>query len=539
MRGLSIPGIMMVTTIGVVGLIVILMSSTGFTPVYYHSLPEVQFIDLFSTYFYTEVNIKRTIENASEKFFSNIDTYPMEWENWDTFNSFKIDFENEFAKKLAKLAEDYFSSVSEIGYTSIKLRTLASKITYHHMTPTLNWNYTYEISLQRKLYGTKVAHEINTTLKLDNIRFEFTDLQKTYNCTNCFYDILWGVDGVAGLSYSFFKADKYLIEKDLRNRVFRNISISPPCNNFCDIVKDLKVELDCKTSCSCESVNKAKVILYLKEDNKPGLAFTGEFNNFSCGVGPKECTTGLDCLAKDCIDGICGNCWFGSLGDRCSPAGNSISMDNFRCYETLSGAYRCVKAYPNIQYFLNGKKVEPSMEINLNCGSLNSNIGNLNNAKFEVLGPNNYIIKFNGMTIINPSNLDLCNITQIPRTNGKLEIYANFSGDYYKVGEIVVNFELSNFITNLNKVLTELEPVKFNNLDCATYKSKIRNYFRDHMGNLEGYNFSMSINSVCNTGELTTPAREKYASIEVTVKEQSTDKKITILYYIIELTYED
>jgi hypothetical protein len=526
MKALSIAGLAMIAIILFLGIVIILVASSGFTPVYYHSLPEIDYINLLSSYLHAKTNIERTLTENAGDFFSTIAKYPIKWERWNNYALFEQDFKKEFANKLKQMGEKYFSSVYNIELVDLKFESVSSEVNY--VPTTLSWDYTYKINLQRKLAGEDIFNEIDTvdTIHIDT---NYLNLEDAYNCISEFFG------EIEIKTFSFIEEDKYKIELALTEIFRETLEDISDCNSF---TKKVNVEVFCSGKCDCKSIKSAKVTLVL--DDK--IAFYDEYKNFICGENSYSCNTGSDCCAsgscRDCVSFTCTSCTSISLGKKCSPAGSLDSSNNYRCYETDTGEYKCLKYFPNIRYLLNDEYLFYPGTINLNCGT--------GEYKFKVLGLPNYYIKYSGVKVYSASNLDLCDITKIPRVNSKLEIYAIYNSYNYKVDDIKLNFDLPYFIDELNSRMSKLEPYEFSASECNELKSSLSDLVsniidellaklrKDNPNFMNGYQFNIEAD-ICDSG-ITTPSQEKYGIVKIEIKD-SLDKIITNLFYEIEFIY--
>jgi len=519
MKGLSLAGIAMIAIIMFSGILVLLIASSGFTPIYYHSLPEIDYIDLLSSYLHAKTNIERTLEENFENFISTITKYPIEWENWDSYELFEKDFEEEFARKLKKVGEEYFGSTYNIDFVNIKFESVESEVNCEDSK--IFWNYTYRIILQKKLAGVNVMDEIDTKNNI-SVEADYLNLEEVYNCARKFFE------NIAEKNFSFTKESKYNLEFALTENFREILEEIEECKSF---TKKLDVKVSCPEECSCDSINYGNVTLILEDK----IAFSWKYKNFVCGEKINSCNTGSDCDGKDCISHICSFCSLNSLGKACSPSGSSEELGTHVCYLTDSGLYKCLRYFRNVEYSLNEKHLL-SKKIDLNCGK--------GKYKFKISGLPSYYLKYNGIKI-NPGELDLCDFSKIPRVNGKLEIYAIDNSYGYKIDEIEINFDLSDFIEELNRRMSNLEPYRFSSMECDELKNSLSSmltnvinqiltdFRKDKADFMEGYKFNINAN-ICSSGTIT-PSK-KYGIVEVEIKDDS-DRVITNLFYEVEFSY--
>ena len=520
MKGLGLTGLIMIIVTALVGLFFILMNTVGITPTYYHTLPEVQYIDLLSSYYHITENAKRAVTLESDKFFNNIGDYPLEWdETWSNSADLEVGIENKFAEKLGNLAEDYLNSITILQENvNTEFKTVDSTLSYD--AGTLAWDYTYNLYMYIPFGGRgETLHQINSEEKIE-ANYNFLDLDNVYNCANSFFNYL------KTASYQFNTLNPYKLERGLEQKFINKIEETSECSRA-RMQVEAKVKVSCPGSeCTCKSVEKAEVILIFKNEDA-ALALLEEFNNFQCGELAGDCEKGEDCGTGDCIDGFCGSCYSGTLKQPCSPSGSSSPLSDYKCYETELGEYKCLRYYPNLGYEFRGKHyLKDSLRaITLNCGKEGS-------AELElIVTSGDFSFGYNGIKIDTGSKkIDLCDISKIPRVNGNLEIYAISGSDNYKIDEISVSFELSKYISLLNDKMIDAE---YNPVDCASldreleeyYKEDITNYLEKN-SNFEGYSIEISTTERnCDEG---------YATIKVEFEETSGNIPAT-LYYIIEL----
>ncbi len=549
MKGLGTAGMIMIIVTGMTGLLLILMSSVGVTPPYYHSLPEMKYIDMLSSYNHLTENAERSINSGSEEFFSSSSKHPLKWENWPDADSFKSDFETIFSGKLENMALDYLNSVSQPEQSvTVDFATINSSMSYDSGTKKLDWNYTYGILLFVPLHGKgEKLHSINTTEKI-TASYDFLDLDKVYACANDFFDNL------ENFEYGFKKSEKSRldIERELEADLHNNLNSFSNCNNFdLDNEVDVIADVSCSTSeCTCRSVEEAEIILVFKNKNtKRSLAFSDTFNNFRCWELVRGCQNGKDCCVsgscnRDCVAGVCSNCWSGSVDYKCSPKGNPNPTTYYKCYKTDSGEYKCLDKYENIFYKHGGSNLYTLDSINVNCGSVGTDYLEIEG------GSENYKIDYNGVEIgMNTQKIDLCDDSIIPRKDGELGIHIASDYDdttstyYYKIDDININFALSEYIEKLNKDLKGDR--YFFDTDYPS-ENEIENHYKDHIvGYLnrisadsstfefKGYSIDVTVEEVnCNI-KFNSKAVRGYSIIKVEFKELDGDKEVAALQYLI------
>jgi hypothetical protein len=552
MKGLSVAGIMMIATIAFAGVLVLLMGSSGFTPVYYHALPEMQFIELFSSYLQTTKNIERTIREDPERFFRTIKDYPIEWKNWVSSTSFKNDFEDIFSEKLKKMAEEYFSSVSGMGFVVIEVKSVDSyngvnnEVEY---TPPdkLKWNYIYNIHMKRKITGYDLVHKINTNVVIKDLEINFINLNDAYDCANNFFDKL--DSKTADTTYTFSKSESSDLKTGLTFKLNEIIDDLSSCDSF---DKSFNVKISYDSLCDCKQIKPADIILTLKKPGSElGIAFSYKYNNFQCGQEIR-CNNGLDCGTRDCINSYCGTCWSETLGDYCSPSvvGDFYINHDYKCTETDTGEFKCLKIFSNIELYINDQRFNSEVgKKELNCGQLGS-------AVLEVDGlSKDYYFKYSGVKITDDGTkitnpLDLCDTSKVPRTNSKLKIYVISNTNAYVVDSFDIYFALSSFINQLNQdmskdpELSECGVYRLYSEPCTSFKENLENQIKKCVGSLDYYDINVSWVEKNNP----TTAREcaeneeisymdEYEMIRIDFIEQSTGRK-TSLYYAVELEYQ-
>ena len=498
MKGVTVLQIMMIITVIVAGLFVILMGSVGQTPIYYHTLPEIQFSELLSSFTHTETNLKRTIEKDSDRFFSNIQENPIQWnKSWTSCS----DFMDLFGKKLGNAASSYFGSVYVLEGAELNSSISESKVQY--VPPNkLIWNYTYKIYLKRKMFGSEVANEINTT-RNSKIEFNFLNLDKVYYCAKDFFNQM------STTKYKFKKLSPNKLETGLIQKLNTILENIDNCKSF---DKSLKIPISCGGfDCDCNTMQPVTVILILSQKGNGTIAFSSQFNNFVCGELENYCKSGADCGTLDCVSNFCGHCY--SSGPICSPS-HSPETFGYRCYRIKSEKkeYKCLKNYDNIRVVLDGfERPEKWKKITLNCGKKHRIL------KIEGIPESNCFLEFNGVRIEN-CELDLCDTTKIPRTNGRLLIYAKSNSDEYALGGIDINFALSDCINKLNN---EKFVYEFNKLNCNELRNNVKNEIDKKIKNtgIEGYSWNIEVDTKCYGNNPTSQFDEQYSKFKILFKE--------------------
>ena len=536
MKGLGTAGLIMIIVTGMVGLLFILMSSVGVTPLHYHALPEMQYIDMISSYYHLKENAERSIVSGSKDFFNIIKRYPLKWENWSSSGSFKSDFETLYSEKLGQMALSYLNSVShpEEGLT-VNFSTASSSLKYSSVK--LSWNYTYNISLFIPLYGKgEKLHSIDTIEKI-SVNYDFLDLNDVYVCAKSFFN-----NKLPLITYGFDEKNSEEIKLSFKNVLYEELKSLSTCVGFVNNDEiDLEINVSCASECTCKSIKGANVILIFRnKDSKAGLALSDTFKNFYCGMSANGCMRGADCCTsgicnRDCVVGICSNCWLGSIGDRCSQKGSYDSLNDYKCYETKSGDYKCLRSYENVFYTYESSTYSLGTlnNINLNCGSSGSKYLRI------IGGSKDYLLNYNGIDLnIGTPEIDLCDDNKIPRKSGKLSIFVSSDYDgntyYYKIGDIKVRFALSNYIDSLNSMM-ESEHYKYTLCPSAEdlstyYKKTIESYLNSKFSHSEfgfaGYDIDVSAEEInCD---------EKYAIIEVNFTESGGNVAST-QHYLLDL----
>lgn len=501
--------ILLVATPLVFGIAIVLQSSIGSTPVYYHALPEIQFSELFSSFTHTKTNLDRTISEDSDMLFSNIQDSPIIWNNKWNFYS---EFTPELGEKLGNAAEKYFGSVYRVeGDTEVNISKVDSKVNYDSTNKELTWDFTYNIYMRSKLFGSKIANEINTTENLVT-SFDFLDLDKVYNCASDFFKEM------NAEPYKFNKESAPNIQNKLRQKLINIIQKdnSGDCSDF-DTSLDLSVWCGA-LDCDCKKIKPISVVLTITQSGRGSISFSKNFTNFHCGSGTGSCSTGLECGNLDCIARSCGTCWSGNFGSPCSPTKTSEQLGTHRCLETRGGKYECLPDY-KINLFLEGSSREKRWAlINLNCGEKHKTL--------KISGVQNYFFEFNGVKI-NPGDLDLCTL---PRINGRLIIYAKAGDEEYGIGGININFDLSGYINEIN---SEDFVYKFDELDCEKFKEGAKRAIEGKLNGIgiRGYEVEVELlDTICSGGD-TSWYGEQYSPFKVDFIEDS--DVVTSVYHII------
>ena len=534
MKGMSVLQIMMILTVVGAGLFVILMGSVGETPIYYHTLPEIQFSELLSSFYLTEKNLERSIKEDSDRFFNNIQDNPIPWDESWGYSSFESDFENLFGEELGKAANGYFSSVyvlegANVNASILDPSGLGSVVSYNSGTNKLTWDYTYRIFLSSKMFGADVKNEINTTRTMST-KFDFMDLHEVYNCANSFFA------DMSGTSYNFQELTSDELETGLTQELDGILKGITNCDSF-DI--SLEIPISCGGfNCDCRNMKETLVTvnLVLSQKGKGSVAFSEEFGNFVCGDLKNNCLRGSDCTSGEyCIKavgsplGFCGSCL--SSGIFCSPSGSTKSLlsEEYKCYKIRSDKkeYKCLKYHDNLKITLNGKETN---KVNLNCVE--------EEGILKVQGATDYFFEFNGVRI-EKGDLDLCDTTKVPRVNGRLIIYAK-SGSYdYELAGINVNFALSGYMEDLNNKFEDFV-YYFDELGCTEFRNNVENKIEVKIKGIgvEGYTWDIKLydknmnllENTC-TGE-TSWSSQQYSPFKIDFKENG--DVVATAQYIIE-----
>ncbi len=516
MKG-GIQGLMMILTVVSAGLIVILMGSVGETPIYYHTLPEIQFSELLSSFIHTETNLKRTIEEDSDRFFSNIQEESIPWnDSWVDYS----DFIGLFSEKLGEAANDYFASNyvlegAEVNASIINTSGSGSSLSYDDTNKNLTWNYIYRIYLSSRMFGEDVKNEINTTRRI-RTEFKFMDLGEVYSCANKFFKTM------GGTSYEFQKLNSDELKAGLTQKLNNVLEDKIECEDF-DF--SLKIPISCGGfDCDCRDMEDkpVTVTLILSQKGKGAIAFSEEFSDFVCGSLENPCSKGAECgSGKDCVSGFCGSCL--SSGSFCSPEGStkSLSSREYRCYKIKSEEkeYKCLKNYDNIEIILDDDLRSKKWEkIHLNCGEKHKTL--------EVYGVPDYFFEFNGVKI-EKCDLDLCDLTKVPRVNGRLTIYAESSGYEYGLGGININFNLSRYIERLNNKFKDFS-YHFNKLDCDEFQNNVEEEINKIIKEtvMEGYTWDITLDTKCTVNNPTTWNNEQYSRLKIEFIEDCPPNKL-------------
>ncbi|RLJ00457.1 MAG: hypothetical protein DRP06_02020 [Candidatus Aenigmatarchaeota archaeon] len=519
MKGLSVVYMMMGATVLIAGLYVILMGSTGETPIYYHTLPEIQFSELLTSFLHTETNLQRVIEMDSDRLFENMQETPIVWDNsWNSYEDFMSLFEERFGDSVS----DYFASVyvlegANVESSIVDASGAGSNLDYNLGTEILTWEYTYEIHLTSKMFGAEVANEINT-VRSGEIEFDFLNLEEVYDCADDFFN--------SGLVYRFQECSSSEITNGLANKFLSNLPAS--CDGF-DI--SVKAPVFCGVQgCKCDSMKSVKTTLFISKEGKKSVAFISEFSTFECGEPENTCVKGTDCLGEDyCVNGFCGKCY--AAGLYCSSDETLFSSGMRECSKIPGGVnkYECLQKWDVGTVFKIYMKVGDDVfehsglePIILNCGKQHKSL--------ILEGLSDYFFKFNGVNV-GTGELDLCDASKVPRVSGRLTIYDNSEGVVRSIGDIYVSFAVSDAINELNG---DEFAYYFNSMDCAEFKTSTRDLISKKIKytGIEGYAWSIYLPN-CNTNPATWYG-EQYNIFTIDFIETKSGKTVATATYIIE-----
>lgn len=519
MKGLSIAYMMMGATVLVAGLYVIIMGSTGETPIYYHTLPEVQFSELLTSFLHTETNLQRVVEEDSDRLFENMQETPVLWDDsWNSYGDFMGLFEERFGDSVS----DYFASVyvlegANVESSIVDASGIGSNLNYNPGTEILTWEYTYKIHLTSKMFGAEVANEINT-VRSGEIDFEFLNLEDVYACADDFFSFPF--------AYSFLECSSSQLTDGLMNKFLTNLPIS--CDRF-DI--SVKAPVFCGVhGCKCASVEPVDITLVISEEGKKSISFVSEFSNFECGKPENTCVKGTDCLGDDyCVNGFCGKCYANKLA--CSSDDNLFSSGIRECSKVIGG----VNEYECLQKLVVGADFKISLKVGndvfehsglepiiLNCGKQHESL--------ILTGLSDYFFEFNGVNI-GTGELDLCDASKVPRISGRLTIYDNSESIVRSIGDIYVSFAISDAINDLNG--NEFV-YYFNELSCSDFELNVREYIEKEIEELgvEGYTGKISPMG-CVGGSVTWYERQ-YDIFSINFVEDESGETAATASYIIE-----
>ena len=524
MKGLSIAYMMMGVTVLIAGIYVILMGSTGKTPIYYHTLPEIQFSELLTSFFHTETNLQRVIEEDSDRLFENMQETPILWnDSWTSYRDFMDLFEERFGDAVT----DYFSSVyvlegANVESSIVNASGAGSNLSYTPGTETLTWEYTYKIHLTSKMFGAEVANEINT-VRSGKIDFEFLNLTGVYNCANDFFDDF----DTAGSEYIFQECSSSKLTNGLINKFLSNMPGS--CDEF-DV--SIKAPVFCGVSgCKCDNMEPVKITLVLSKKGKKSISFTSEFSNFKCGDLENTCSKGTDCSGDTyCVNGFCGKCYTDKL--PCSSDDTPFSSGIRECSKVIGGVnkYECLQ---NLKLGVNFKILLKETDgeiyyhtdlkpIKLNCGNSPKTL--------EIEGPSDYSFKFNGVNV-GTGKLDLCDASKVPRVSGRLTIYDNSESVAHSIGDIYVSFAISEAINDLNR---DEFIYHFNDLSCRDFTNSVKKYIGKKIEDtgIEGYTWNINLPGC--TGGLVTWYERQYDVFSIDFVEDESGETAATASYVIE-----
>lgn len=512
----------MILTVVTAGLFVVLMSSIGETPIYYHTLPEIQFVEILTSFTHLETNFKRTISEDSDRLFQVVIEKPISWnEEWVEYNAeFKEDFEDAYASRLGEAANSYFGSVYSLESAGVNVSLIdiygsGSKVNYVDSSEKLIWDYRYRVALESRVIGSRVASEIDTE-RTFRTEFNFVNLKKAFDCSRNFFS------GLSTTSYSFQTQNQEKLKEGLEQWFLRTMVSEELCSEM-----DISVEVSLSCSgfeCNCRKMEPATVIFYLDEKGKGSVAFSKEFDGFRCGNLEAACDSGdeEECFEGEaCINGWCGSCYSDYAGESCSPEGSAVTVnsDQYRCYETLESEYKCLEHYPAMRISFNdGTCVSDKGKVELNCGKEHKVMSILS-------GPENTFYTFNGVRI-NVAEPDLCDITYFPRSNGIIKIYSNLGADKYEISSFSVDFALTDAINKLEK-RTGSFIYNFDTDTCSELRSKVSKDISDIVLQtaIEGYTWDIFINTICDSGE-TSWQKERYSEFKVEFKEEVSGRTV-------------
>ncbi len=246
------------------------------------------------------------------------------------------------------------------------------------------------------------------------------------------------------------------------------------------------------------------------------------FSDFVCGSLENPCSKGADCgSGEDCVSGFCGSCLSSRL--FCSPEGltNSLSSREYRCYKIKNEEkeYKCLKNQDNIEIILDDDLRPKKWEkIDLNCGEEHKTL--------EVQGVPHYFFEFNGVKI-EKCDLDLCDLTKVPRVNGRLTIYAESGGYEYGLGGININFALSKYIERLNNKFKDFS-YHFNELGCDEFQNNVEEEINKIIKEtvIEGYTWDINLDTKCTVNNPTTWNNEQYSPFKIEFIEDCPPNKL-------------
>ncbi len=513
MKGLSIAYLMMGVTVLIAGLYVLLMGSVGETPIYYHTLPEIQFSELLTSFLHTETNLQRVVEEDSDRLFENMQETPILWnDSWSSYNDFMKPFEKSFGDAVT----DYFASVyilesASVNSSIVNASGAGSNLSYDSGTETLTWEYAYRINLTNKIFGAEVANEINT-VRSGKIDFKFLNLTDVYTCAHDFFSF--------PSAYKFHECSSSELTNGLMNKFLSNLSAS--CDRF-DV--SIKAPVFCGVyGCKCDSMKPVKITLVLSKEGGKSISFISEFSNFKCGDPENTCLKGTDCSGDNyCVNGFCGKCYADKLA--CSSDNSYFSSGIRECSKVIGGVnkYECLQSLKpgvNFKIFVGGQPHLGLEPIKLNCGNSPKTL--------EIEGLSDYFFKFNGVNV-GAGELDLCDASKVPRVSGRLTIYDNSEGVAHSIGDIYVSFAISDAINDLNG--NEFV-YYFNKLGCGDFDKSVKKYIKKKIKEtgIEGYTWRINLPS-CTSGPVTWHERQ-YDIFSIDFVEESGETAATASYII-------
>ncbi len=516
MKGLTIAYMMMGVTVLVAGLYVILMGSTGETPIYYHTLPEIQFSELLTSFLHTETNLQRVVEEDSDRLFENMQETPILWDDsWTSYGDFMSLFEERFGDSVS----DYFASVyilegANVESSIVDASGAGSSLYYHPGTEVLTWEYAYRIHLTSKMFGAEVENKINT-VRSGEIDFNFLNLEEVYTCADDFFSFPF--------AYRFQECSSSQLTDGLMNKFLSNLPAS--CNGF-DI--SVKAPVFCGVhGCKCDSMDPVDLTLILNKEGKKSISFISEFSDFECGEPENTCETGTDCPDGDCVNGFCGRCY--AEGLACSSDAIPFSSGKRECSRVIGGVnkYECLQKLnvgTDFKIFVGGQPHSGLEPITLNCGNSPKTL------EIEE-GFSDYFFEFNGVGV-GTGELDLCDASKVPRMSGRLTIYDNHEGVVRSIGDIYVSFAISDAINELNG--NEFV-YYFNELGCGDFELNVKEYIEKEIEKIgvEGYTWNINPPPSC-FGESVTWHERQYDIFSIEFVEDESGETAATASYVIE-----
>lgn len=174
---------------------------------------------------------------------------------------------------------------------------------------------------------------------------------------------------------------------------------------------------------------------------------------------------------------------------------------------------------PDIKVFVDGfPKQKKWALIDLNCGEKHKTL--------RVDGLPDYFYEFYGVKI-DGSEIDLCDL---PRTSGRITIYAKSGGDEYALGGMGINFRLSQYINDING---EKFVYKFDTENCVEFRENVENSINSKIRGIgiEGYTWNVELIDIACPGGEANWWKEKYSRFRVDFIE---DSSVNSVYNIIE-----